>query len=143
MSTSDPLREPIDHGPAADDESARSQQFDRALRAALNDLPVPAGLADRLMAANAAESAPLRSPPPAKTENADARNHRRYMSRRTIMLATGSLALVGLIAISVATFWRPQPVIAQQELGGEVTGWLAALQPKNWHPAATTALPKG
>src|SRR5207237_10937160 len=62
------------------------------------------------------------------------------LTRRTWLVAGASAAAI-LVAFGSFALFRPQPVIAQEQLAAEVTGWLAKLPPSAWQPIGK--LPRG
>jgi hypothetical protein len=166
MSRLDPLREQIDAcrpgsddlslrelaelaaaataDPAVAEELARSHAFDRQLTAALADVPVPAGLAERILdslscaapAGPAAEAALFTAEAP---ERAAAGATQRLMRgsrlsrRRWIELGAGACAAAVLGAL-VVRFWPRTPRrIAPHELAQMAEAWLRQIQsPAGW-----------
>jgi hypothetical protein len=137
------------------EEFARSRQFDQAVAAALHDLPVPAGLAERLLAAMVArgsqaevDGADLDGPLGADraegvvevASRPTTSFWRRPLSRRAWHYAAASAAVL-LVAGSLGTWrWRGTP--------HEITPDLLAASLESWTNAAAagrpvTALPRG
>lgn len=128
---------------AVADELARSQCFDRAVSTALHDVPLPAGLLERLeaklaetdAAADDDPTADVALPPPAR------------FSRRGILAAALSVAALALIAVS-AMFWpRPGRQVSSAELVELSSTWFnEQLPPAEWKPVssapATFAVPR-
>src|SRR5262245_6070666 len=117
------------------DELARSQRFDRCVHSAMNDLPVPECLAERLIASIDAAQ------PPSLVSLPSSRRFR--VSRRSALLAAGSLALVALLAFGVYQLLSTRQTVAQAELSGEVGRWLTGLDLKMWRPIGSSPLPNG
>lgn len=110
------------------EEVARSQRFDQAVAAAMLDLPVPAGLAERLLAklseAGLAESGDEEAAnEAAATEKVALAAPQRSISRRVAL--GGVLATSLLVLIALAIQFRPQPArkIAADELSNSATQW--------------------
>jgi hypothetical protein len=122
----------------------RAQQFDRCVRAALNDAPVPEGLAERLITAIRSEQD--RSVVQLPTSDAPRRTfalRQIRLSRRQMLWAGGGVALVALLAVGVSQIGWSQRTVAQHELAGDVGKLLGKLGPKAWRPLDGGALPKG
>jgi hypothetical protein len=127
------------------EELAATQQFDARLREALLDVPLPAGLADRLLVAatsqlggDGAGVVEVKTAPP--TWRLD-----RLMSRRQWLVAGGSLAAGVLLAVSAFKFARrSQPVVTRSELADAAAAWrdLVRASANSWSPS-TAPLPKG
>jgi hypothetical protein len=132
------LAHAVEHSPSLAEELARSERFDGAIHAALHDLPVPAHLAERLLAAARADQ-----PIPAVTLPTKSARQLR-ITRRKALFAAGSLAAIALIALSTYQWLKPRRLIPQGELAAAVTDWLATLPPKGWSALSGTAkLPGG
>lgn len=115
-----------EHDRAVAAELLRSQRFDRAVSAALQDLPAPAGLMERLLAAVEANKPAL----PAPIEQTPSR-----WTRRRLLLAAGSLAAVALLAVTAVLFVpRPQQQVTQEELSLAVAEWVngRGVVPSDW-----------
>ena len=95
---------------------ARSQRFDQAMAAAMHDVSVPAGLAERLLAACERDKP---APASAVAEPAAGRRH----SRRIWMIAIGSTAAALLAAAAAWQFARPARVVSGEELSLAVVHW--------------------
>lgn len=120
------LADALKHDPAAAEELARSQRMDEQVRSALHDLPVPASLAERLLAA-------VRSNQPSAeaTLAADSRV-RRFPRRRWLIVA--ALTTAALLLLAALPLFRSRRGVSQQQLAADVTVWLSNLQPKAWQP---------
>jgi hypothetical protein len=111
------------------DELARSDRFDRAVSTAMHDVPLPAGLLERLESRLAAadvkdvESTGEVALPPAPARS----------SRRKILVAALSLAALVLIALG-AMFWpRPGRHITNHELASLSAEWFhQQVPPSAW-----------
>src|SRR5205814_2194533 len=101
--------------------------FDRALAAALHDVHVPDSLADRLIARIEAEPVLLRS-----TRDTPVPPKQAWLGRRRVLMGAISLALVTLLALSIAYVRSTPREIARQDLSGDVTSWLSMLPAKEW-----------
>jgi hypothetical protein len=126
-------------------ELAASQEFDTRLREALLDVPLPAGLADRLLAVTTSQvSGDVAGVVEAKTAAPTWRlNH--VLTRRQWLLAGSSLAAALLLAVTAFKFARRSPpAVTRQELADAAAGWMQQIQASgsDWRPA-TVALPKG
>lgn len=120
------------------DELARSERFDRAVSTAMHDVPVPAGLLERLEARLAAadvtdaETAGEVALPPAVPARP---------SRRAILATVLSLAALLLIAIG-AMFWpRPGREITNQQLAEMASTWNSKVPTTKWLKLTATSLP--
>jgi len=120
------------HGEFDDGADDRPRSFDAALKAALDDVPVPGDLAERLIARVEAEDVFRRSMPVAPG--------RLRRVRRWALMGIGSLALVALVVVG-AFMWPRQREVAREDLGGEVASWMGSLAAKGWRPIAM--LPRG
>jgi hypothetical protein len=130
------LAKAVERTPALAEELARSQQLDFKVAAALHDLPVPAGLAERLLAvAESKMPAPEVNLPLAISESGATSARSRRRSRRRWLLAGGSLALVALLALSAYPWLRTVHVVAREELGGQAAQWLQQLPTNSWQAA--------
>jgi hypothetical protein len=125
------------------DELSRSQAFDRLVSNSLHDVPTPAGLADRLLAAMQVDAAPAVELAECSGSNQRAGAGRRPVSHRHWWLACGAAALAALVVALAAPFVRLEREVAQEELSGDVAGWLSNMPANKWLPATTAALPKG
>ena len=134
MNSNAPHHEPDKE--AADGTPPGRSSFDRALAAALHDVPVPGDLADRLIARIETRAVFQRS-----TGDTPVPPKRAWLSRRRVLIAAGSLALLTLLALSIAYVRSTPREIAREDLSGDVTSWLSMLPAKDWRPIAT--LPKG
>lgn len=126
------LAQAADTDRAIADELARSQRFDRAVSTALHDVPLPAGLLERLEArlAEAGDAEPVEStgevalpPPPVR------------FTPRGILAAALSIAALAFIALS-AMFW-PQPgrQVSSAELAELSSAWFDQKLAQNvWNP---------
>jgi hypothetical protein len=111
------------------------RQFDAALKAALQDVPVPPGLAERLLACcDAAESAAEPSPPLVSVAAARPR-----FSRRALWLAGAGAALAASMLLAALLWPRAPQSVSVHELAAIFPDWLAASE----HAAPASALPKG
>jgi hypothetical protein len=119
-------------------ELARSQRFDQAVSVAMHELPLPAGLAERVLAAlEANKLSPAPAPPGADSA-------RGWSRRRWLTLAV-SLAALLLIAVTARQFIRGTPrQITQEDLSQAVAAWDAAVASNPWvkSPVPVT-VPKG
>jgi hypothetical protein len=113
-------------------ELARSQHFDSAIAAGMQDVPVPPNLLNRLLAS----VGPQVELPAAKVDLSTALRRRSPVVSRRFIAVAGSLALVMLLAISAYQF-RPRSgrLVTQDELSSAVAGWLVqtARQPQAWN----------
>jgi len=120
-------------------ELARSQHFDRAVSAAMHDVPLPAGLFERLEAklAEANDSEAADSTGEVDLPPAPAR-----FSRRLVLTSAG-LATAAAIVLAVASqFWSPAPRrFSQNHLTTEVESWIESspLNSPTWEPATQPA----
>jgi hypothetical protein len=122
------------------DEIARSERFDRAVSTAMHDVPLPAGLLERLESRLATEdvtdilTGEVALLPPAATN----------LSRRRILAAALSLAALVLIAVG-AMFWpRLGREISNEQLVEMVGRWQQGVATDKWKSVtADTAPPAG
>jgi hypothetical protein len=162
MTTSDRLREQIDACRAGSDdlslpawaelsqavqrdaavaaELARSQRFDVQVRAALDDMPIPAELAQRLIAAAQASQPTADVVLPMATAIARQPSARRFRWTRRSWLVAGASAAALLVAASSLVLRRPRRVVTEQQLASEVMGWLKPPD-SGWQPIGN--LPPG
>jgi len=110
------LADAVEQDRAVAEALARSQRFDQAVAAAMHDVSVPAGLADRLLAACE------RDKPAPASQVAEPTAGRRY-SRRNWMIAIGSTAAVLLAGLAAWQFARPARVVSADELSMAVSQW--------------------
>jgi hypothetical protein len=132
----------VSQDPEVADELSRSQQFDRGVVQALHAAPVPPGLADRLVAAVQAEPMPELGLAEKREAVERIGSVRRRFSRRQWWLAGGGMALAAMLAAVAFPFLRPAQIVARDELGADVAGWLANLNANKWQSVASAALPK-
>jgi len=120
------------------DELSRSHAFDRKICEALHDAPVPLGLADRLTAALQAEAAPaVALAERSATNECDVAGRRRF-GRRNWWVVGGAVALAVLVVAFAAPFVvRSVRDVAQNELSGDVAGWISSVTANKWRPITT------
>jgi hypothetical protein len=137
---------------APSQQLARSQQFDRAVRSVVHDVPVPTGLLEQLLAsaaqAETAAECPSSDVPvelPACTAAFPGR-----MKRARFLAILTTVAAVVVLALTIRAYLpTPQKVVTAGELTERVERWLAeALPPDGWrsdlnsaplgHPLATS-----
>lgn len=100
---------------------AASQEWDAQLQAAFVDVPVPAGLADRLLAATSAQDPEQTVVPPPT----------RQWSRRAILsIGVGAAALI-LVAVSLA-FWRWHDPLTTEVVVDEFRAWVEKIDQAGW-----------
>ena len=117
------------------------ERFDQLLSEALHDVPVPVGLAERILAAR--ESCEPTAEVSLPHERAASPRSKWQFSRRQWLLVGGSLGLAAVIGVCVIQFLSGRSrSISQQELAGDVTACIDGLRTANWHPAAA-GLPNG
>src|SRR5262245_65951838 len=120
------LRQAAEHDRAVAQSRWHSHQFDKAVAAALQDVPVPAGLLDRVLAsqtANLVERAAAQQAPPAPLAVPVAAPS--FFWSRRWAIALGS-SLAALLLIGLATFAlrsRQTPTISVAELSPYVYQW--------------------
>jgi hypothetical protein len=146
---------------AVADELARSQRFDRAVSAAMHDVPLPAGLLDRLEARLAGESigdsdddqplgTAVAAAASADSPPAGGRELRRLasdpaaarFSRRSVAIVLTSLAVVLLVAVG-SILWPGSPRnINQDELASQASEWFqSSRQTAAWQSIKTNPIP--
>jgi hypothetical protein len=134
------LARAVESDPAIAAKLARSQRFDVAASAALHDVPMPAGLLERLEAklaevddASDTESTGEVSLPPAAAQS----------GRRTLLVAALALAAVTLLAVG-ATLWpRSGRNVTNEQLVGMASGWNRQVDPAKWTNVGKTPAPAG
>lgn len=109
------------------------EQFDAALKAALHDVPLPPGLADRLLAAAHNDA------PQAAGAGETAAKKRRQFSRRRALYAAASLALATSVLVAIAIWPRTPPVVSAAAVSAAYQDWLDA----SVHGPAAANLPRG
>lgn len=116
------------------DELARSQRFDRAVSTAMHDVPLPAGLLERLeaklAAADTAESTGDVALPPAPAR----------FSRKGIFAAAAALAAALLLAVGAAFWPQPGRNISNEQLVEMASGWNRQVGPQ-WNALSPASLP--
>lgn len=149
---------------AVAEELARSQRFDRAVSAAMHDVPLPAGLLDRLEARLALgdsatleddDAAPLRDvaakattvEAPAAEVDANhvaqlAGGQERRVSRRGLWMALASLAAVALVAVGAVMMSQSPRHVTKNELADSAMQWTGSVNSQNWKSGSVpTAYP--
>jgi hypothetical protein len=113
-------------------ELARSQRFDQAVSVALHELPVPAGLMERLLAATEANK-------PSPQSGPEPEAGRSRWTRRRLLVWAGSLASVLLLAATTfLVVSRPSREVTQEELGLAVAQWANVnVAPNSWKTASS------
>jgi len=116
-----------------------SQQVDRVVRGAMQDVSLPAALEARLLAAVQAESAPVENPvilAPTAT------NRRWFLKIAGSLTATAALVLVGFIALN--SFQPAEQPITKDQLASQVQDWLASVDASPMvRPTKTIPTPGG
>ena len=146
------LAEAVDRDRGVADELARSQRFDRAVSAAMHDVPLPIGLLERLEARLAAgeslettdDEAPARLTGEAVsrailTESASptAAAAPRRINRRGLWAAVASIAAIVLIIVA-SQLSRPPRQVANHELAVMASDWLNQKLPESaWQPISS------
>lgn len=123
----------------------RSQQFDRTVMSAMQDVEIPAGLADRLLKAASAEGATGEVSLATATKPL-----RRRPSRRKWFVTIGAAAALMLCAVSLVQFSSQSPrKVSQEELVQAVPEWMRLVgDPNGWvtdprnRPAQAFAVPQ-
>src|SRR5262245_45448960 len=110
----------LQRDPVAAKEFARSQQFDRQVAAALHDVTLPPGLADRLLAA-VESAAPDRQIDTVITPFQQTASKRLIrFTRRHWLVAGGSLALATVAAAAIYPLLLPKRRITVSDLAADV-----------------------
>jgi hypothetical protein len=126
--------------PAVAAELARSQRFDVAVSAALHDVPVPAGLLERLEAKLGTVNVESDA---VTTGEVSLPSAAAQSGRRTLLAAALALAAVTLLAVG-ATLWpRSGRDISNEQLVGMASGWNSQVDPAKWKNVAKTPAPAG
>jgi hypothetical protein len=120
---------------AVADELARSERFDRAVSTAMHDVPLPAGLLERLEArlagadvTNTDSTGDVALPP-----------HPPRFSRRTVLISTGLATAAALLLAVASQFWSsPSRSIPSDQLAAAVSQWIerSAVTSPAWEKAA-------
>jgi hypothetical protein len=147
------LAEAIERDPAVAAELARGQRFDGLVAEALDDVPVPAGLAERLLAKaassrlstavhSATESAATEAAAGELATPADRSSRRRWLWRVAgAGLATAAVAVLAVFAGPLA--WGPATPrkVSTQDLLAEVDTWMNSSSQDNagWQKMTTRA----
>jgi hypothetical protein len=121
----------VEYDPAVAEELRRSQRFDESIGKAMHDLPVPAGLAERILAAREAPGAAAEVSLPPACDNVMKTSG--GLGRRIWLAAAGSLSLAVLLTVVVyklAPAWR-RP-ISQTELAADTATLLSDLPSSGW-----------
>ena len=114
------LREAVERDAEVARELERSQRFDRTVMAAMQDVEIPVGLADRLLKAASAAGAAGEVSPAATAEPS-----RRKPSRRNWLIAIGSIAALLLCGVTLALInSRPPRRVSQEELAQSIPEWV-------------------
>ncbi|WP_425615539.1 hypothetical protein NA78x_005461 [Anatilimnocola sp. NA78] len=130
-----PFAREVQADPALNAALQRSQQFDRNVREALDDVPLPAGLAERLLAGcEAALVTPASTIQPA---NEPVYQQPHWSRRRLVIGATaGSLLVVLLSVFGIRLL--PQKPITNEELASLADRWFTQSGPAaKWLPVAS------
>ena len=129
----------------------RSQRDDRAIRGAMQDVALPAGLEKRLLAAvQAAQERPLacvakataeETPAQAVVSVANAGRTPARSRRRWLMTTVGSLTVVAALMLSVFLGIKflasPDEPITKDQLASQVQEWLQAAERMSWDARKT------
>jgi hypothetical protein len=137
------LAEAVEGDAGVAKELACAQQFDRAMSAALHDVPIPAGLVDRLLTSRRRASLDADVSLATTTESVtlSPARARGWISRRWLLAGSaGAVAIVFGFALYQAS--RPQQVVEKAELSDAVEVWLAKMQ-SSWRPLSGGAYPNG
>lgn len=143
------LAEAAERDPEVAAELARGQRFDGRLAEALDDVPVPEGLAERLLArmapeylkasvqsavdssqpaasAAAVSLPPTTEAPPSTEATPKDRSTRRGVLWRLAAAGSAALAVVAITLVAGPLAWGPTAprVVSQQDLLVEVDGWM-------------------
>lgn len=113
----------------------RSQQFDRAVRAAVHDVPVPGDLLQKLLAETGD-----REQETGDRADAPMPARRTLLSRRAVAILSTIAALL-LLAIGINSFWqRPPQVVTASELAERADDWMKqAFAVQGWNKNFATA----
>jgi len=132
------LAREVERNPAVADELRRSQRLDKLVSEALHDVPVPAGLAERILAASESRND---QPEVSLPEQAEVSRGRFWIGGRRWLLAAGSLSLAVVLTVLIYQLgggWsRP---IAPDQLASDVTECINVSNATNWR---TDGLPAG
>lgn len=121
-----------------DGKGEGAEPFDERLRGALHDLPLPAGIAERVNARLAAGEKPAVDV--AKRANAGRFSR---LSRRQVLVAGGSLAASALGGFAIYRLAKPQRVVSRDELAADLSSWPGRLEEGGWRDVTSEPLPKG
>lgn len=139
------LAEAVRSDPDVRRQYQRSQQFDASVGWVFRDVPIPADLADRLLAAvetspDPAAAVPSELPSPKSSESAssqDLKSSRRWprgVHRRTWAVLAGSLAAVAALVgfLLVAPQFGVREPVADERLPREIMVWNDAVVRQGW-----------
>jgi hypothetical protein len=122
------------------DELARSQRYDSAVAAAMHDVPISAGLLERLLTATKDAAQGMTAPATdAAAVSLPAVRQRGRILRRWLL--AGGSALVLALGVGLYQGLRPPRTVKEAELGGAVESWLTQLQPSLWRSLASGKYP--
>ena len=135
-----PLAESVDSDPSVRELFERSQQCDRAIRRVFQNVPVPDGLSDRLLAA--LEQQDLQDSPrlpedrrgqPLGSPSADPtrgpRSRRRWLGIAVGLAAALSLSVLGVLFFSNSGVGEP---VANERLRQDISVWRNEMIRKGW-----------
>ena len=112
------------------EELQRSQRLDGLVKEALADIPVPIGLAERILAASESSETATEISLPIQDEIAQSK---RWLSRRQWLLIGGSIATILVIVVCARLFlFGRTPPIGHQKLASDVDGWVNRLAQTDW-----------
>ena len=120
------LRDAVDHDTDVATALDRSQRFDRTVMSAMQDVEIPAGLADRLLKAASAEAATGEVSPATIAEPS-----RRKSSRRNWLIAIGSIAALLLLGVTFLINSQSPRRVSQEELAQSVSEWERKVRDSN------------
>lgn len=124
------LASELERSPALAEELRRSQRLDGLIKEALADIPVPAGLAERILAASESSETAAEVSLPNRAERTLSRH---WISRRQVLLIGGSIATILVIVVCARVFlFGKTPPIGHQELASDVGGWMNRLAQADW-----------
>lgn len=136
------LADLLEQDPEARDTFSRSQQLDRSMGEAFQNVKAPHGLAARLLAAVGAEterSAPTGDLSPASDENVPRRErgdsaHRpRHISRRRLFAVAGSIAATVVIAVYAAVVLnKSEGPVEARTVAEKAIAWVVDIQQGDW-----------
>lgn len=130
-----------DQDSAVRDEFAAVAAWDRQLKEALQDVPIPDGLAERLLrgvesatgdgTSPAASGSTLRE---AATEGVELQVTRRTVgrSRRWLVATAAAVAAIAASVLAILAIWPHSDPLTATQVADQARGWITRLDPSAW-----------